>query len=165
MTRKIRNEMNTDLITIGWGERMKRAHDRMRSHGIRHLPVTDESGAIVGILSDRDVSRAMVSRIDHGRPGLPMESLEFEPNAHVRDYMSWPVEIFAAETAIRVVAQKMIRSKISAILVEENSRIVGIVTSEDLLRVLVDLLTDDDRTLRMNLGCVLRSSESALELA
>lgn len=158
MTTKLAKEtMTGSLITIGWNEPMKTAYNRMRQHGLRHLPALDDSREIVGMVSDRDVQRAMVSQIDH-KNHLSSESIEFDPEARVRDYMAWPVLTVDEETDLKLVAERMLREKISSLLVQRHGQTVGILTTDDLLKVLVDLLRDPRTPARWTLQGLIDSA-------
>lgn len=50
--------MTADPVTVGPGETLKMAHELMRAHGIRHLPVIAK-GRLVGTITDRDLRSAM----------------------------------------------------------------------------------------------------------
>ena len=56
--------------------------------------------------------------------------------------MSWPVHTFDKNTDLRFVANQMIAEKISAFLITDDKKIVGIVTSDDMLKALIELLED-----------------------
>lgn len=49
--------MRSPVIFVRADSRIDEAEGLMRTRGIRHLPVVDGAGALVGILSDRDVIR------------------------------------------------------------------------------------------------------------
>jgi len=55
--------MSTNLITINADTRISEARELMRKHKIRHLPVTDQDGALEGIVTDRDLRDAMPSSL------------------------------------------------------------------------------------------------------
>ena len=134
---------------------MEEAADLMEEHRIRHLPVSDDLGVIVGIISDRDVSRAR----SPNKPG-------FDANAKVSDYMSWPVITVSQNLPLREAAQGMVDEKISAFLVTDDAQaIVGIVTSEDMLRALVSLLSAPSRFAKASyspvVGELLREAQAA----
>lgn len=143
MQKIVRENMSADLITIGWNERMETAYSRMLMNKVRHLPVLSETGEVIGMLSDRDVQRAMISEIvKTGGHSTSEETLRFDPQSRVRDYMSWPALSVEQDSDLRLVAERMIAEKVSSYLVRDVNRIVGIVTAEDLLKVLIDLLAD-----------------------
>jgi CBS domain-containing protein len=128
--------MSRDLIVANWTDSLEDAYVVMRTKGVRHLPVVDEHGLIVGIISDRDMQRAMQVEQPDLRSGYPARA-EFDPIAIVRDFMSWPIESIDEGTALGAAARRMIHRKISALLVTSQEEVVGIITSEDLLRALV----------------------------
>jgi CBS domain-containing protein len=114
-----------DLVVVHWLENLARAYGIMNSAQVRHLPVVDEGGAIIGMISDRDFQRAM-------QEGL------FEPDLCVRDFMSWPVEAIDETAPIAAAARTMLDKKISSLVIVRDSRALGIVTTEDLLRALLE---------------------------
>lgn len=155
----VKENMSTHLVTIGWGESMENAYLRMQSKRVRHLPVLSESGEIVGILSDRDVQRSMISQMERS-PGrvISDESIEFDPESRVRDYMTWPAKSVDLNSDLRVVAERMVSEKISSFLVSKEDRVVGIVTAEDLLKVLAQLLADPRAPLRWTLDHIMEGT-------
>ena len=151
----IKKSMSQDLVTINWNARMQEASELMEENRIRHLPVTDEGGVIVGILSNRDVNRAMSPK----KPG-------FSPESSVSEYMSWPVVTVDQGLTLKDAAQGMIDEKISAFLVTSDTKeIVGIVTSEDLLKAFAALLSAPGPLTRLSyspvVGELLREAQSA----
>lgn len=98
-----------------------------RGH-FHHLPVVDERQALRGILSDRDVLRAAVGQLTPERiDGWPLARL-----------MTARVISATADTEVRVLAEVMTARHFGALpIVDEHSRVVGIVTRSDILRALV----------------------------
>lgn len=134
-----REIMTSRLETIRFDASMREAFEAMKEHKIRHLPVVDDDGLIVGLLSDRDVQRSMVPRKDG--PSFEEPSCEFDPSHRVGDFMSWPVKAVEQHERVADVAERMLREKVSAFLVFTSNRApVGIVTTDDLLKLLVSLL-------------------------
>lgn len=127
--------MTKTLTTIAWNRPMEEASRLMEERRIRHLPVTDQEGLVIGILSDRDVNRAMNPK----RPG-------FMDGVLVGDYMSWPAITVDEKTSVADVAEGMVDEKVSAFLVTRGgAEVVGIVTSEDMLRLLMDVLREPEK--------------------
>lgn len=135
--------MSTHLITIGWNEKMESAYRRMQTKRVKHLPVVNDTGEIIGMLSERDVQRSMISQVEKptGRIATD-ETIEFDDESKVRDYMSWPAKSVEQNTELRLVAERMILEKVHSFLVCSGTRTVGIVTVEDLMKVLIELLSD-----------------------
>jgi predicted transcriptional regulator len=130
------SNMTRSMVTVSFDKSIEDAYAMMQQWGVRHLPVRDARGKIVGILADSDIYRAM-------SPRTP----PFEPSQTVGDYMSWPAITIDEGTPIAEVAEAMIIEKVSAFLVTKaGGEATGIVTNEDLLRVLQRAL-DDHRPL------------------
>jgi acetoin utilization protein AcuB len=85
------------------------ARAMMREHEIHHLPVT-EDGALIGVVSEREVRLLEASRRGHG------------------------------DTPLDEVLQHLAESHVGSALVVKNAKLAGILTSGDVCRVLADLL-------------------------
>lgn len=136
-------QMTKSLVTTKDSDTLESAHRLMFINKIRHLPVRDKKGEIVGILSDRDLQRAMESKISDAF-GFKLESVKFPENAKVFDYMSWPVKTFSKDTDVKLVLQNMLNEKVSAYLITDGTEIEGIVTTDDFLHLLFKLLDNED---------------------
>jgi acetoin utilization protein AcuB len=103
------------------------AHTLFTKHQVRHLAVVHE-GDIIGVLSDRDVNLAM--SMDGDGTGLtPVFALCTKP-AYVVDVS----EPFAK------VVRSMADHRYGCTLVTEDGKLVGIVTTTDVCRLVADLL-------------------------
>lgn len=137
--------MSPNLITVGWDERMEVAHRRMLTNRLRHLPVHNEHDEIVGMLSNRDVQRAMISEVQHHTAtALSSEAIRFDPECRVRDYMAWPVLTVSKDADLRTVIALMLGNRVSAVLVRDGGKAVGILTTDDMLKILAELLVDGE---------------------
>ena len=142
MIKKPEDIMSKKLQTVQSFDRLEDAFAKMKKNGIRHLPVIDATGTAIGIISDRDIQRAM-NTYDSG-------AVDFNPDETVSDYMSSPVQSLPFDSDIVSVAQKMIENQISAVLISQNNCLVGIITHEDLLKFLVELLKPAELTMAEN---------------
>ncbi len=136
--------MKKKVNTIAPDATMLDAYRLMKSKNIRHLPVVDVCGKLVGILSDRDVQRAMICH----------KISDFQQEVHlandivVCDFMNWPVMTVSENTSINRVASMMLEQKVSALVVEnQHGQVAGIVTTSDLLSYLVKVI-DGNSTIK-----------------
>ena len=137
--------MSKNLITIHEGGSLDMAYALMKKNQIRHLPVLNENEKVVGILSDRDLQRALKSKV-LGSGVTKWESCEFDPGSLVGDYMSWPVKTVDVTVSLRTLTDLMLKEKVSSYLVTKETQVVGIVTTDDLLKYLAHLLGENHET-------------------
>ncbi|CAN5916572.1 hypothetical protein BH23ACT10_BH23ACT10_08580 [soil metagenome] len=99
----------------------------LHSHGFRHLPVV-EDGALIGIVSDRDVLPGVHDQAtpDHRRP--------------VRAVMSSPVRSARPDDNLLYAVRQMLHWKIDALPVLDRGRLVGVLTTTDCLDALHHLI-------------------------
>ena len=138
--------MTKKLITVKAETPMQKAYDVMKKNNIRHLPVVDMNGRLVGMISDRDLKLAT-----HIKKISEIETeLTFDPKDMVEDYMSWPVQTVDEKTPLDQVAQMMVEEKVSALIVNApNHYMKGIITTDDLLLYLVEILTTSEKVERV----------------
>ena len=107
------------------------AYRLMRQYSIRHLPVLNQNQAVVGIITDRDVQRAMkVSQLSPIK-----QELSLSTELLVEDFMSWPVYTLVETSPLKTAVRQMLTQKVSGLLVENTAgELVGIITTDDILR-------------------------------
>ncbi len=139
---KLANQsMSTGLVTVNCQDDLREAYEKMREHRIRHLLVTDARDEIVGIISDRDFQRAKWP-VFKGKDAL--KEPYFREGDSVESFMSWPIKSVPHNTELLDVVNIMVAEKISAVVVTQARQVVGIVTHEDLLKVLTTFLGKPD---------------------
>lgn len=107
------------------------AHALMRAHQVRHLPVLDELGQLVGVVSERDLDRA--ESVCDADP-------EHEP---VADIMIERPFIVTSDTALDEVLDIMSEHKYGSAIVVGRAGVEGIFTAGDACQVLAELLRRD----------------------
>jgi acetoin utilization protein AcuB len=112
--------------SIGKDQTLAAAHETMRTHGMRHLPVLD-GGRLVGIVSQRDLYFVETLR------GVEPESVAVE------EAMSTEVYQVHAGALLRDVARTMMEHKYGAAIIVDGLKPIGIFTTTDALAALVAL--------------------------
>jgi acetoin utilization protein AcuB len=129
---RVRELMSTGIVTIEADASCQQAVERMYQHKIRHLPVTERDGTLVGIVTDRDLRHHLFARrAFESDPGEVDRALR---SARVGDVMSSPVISVGPDDPLEVAAALMLEDKIGSMPVVEAGRPVGIITETDLLR-------------------------------
>lgn len=123
----IMNYMSVTPHTVGAEQTIDVAHNLMKEHMIRHLPVL-KGGQISGVVSDRDLKLALSIR------GVDMHKTTVEEVATSELFLVKP------ESKLDDVVKTMADKKIGSVLVVDNHRLVGIFTTIDALKALNELL-------------------------
>lgn len=128
---RVRDLMTTDVRTIGRNDKVSDADALMTSARVRHLPVLDDDGQLAGILSRRDVYRTALQRtFGYGEKAQD----RILGNLVVKELMTNRVETVAPDAPVEDAAKRMLEKKISALVVVEGERVVGILTESDFVR-------------------------------
>lgn len=99
----------------------------MHEHGIRHLPVLS-GGRLVGLVSQRDVR--LIETLRDVDPKI----------VSVEEAMSQDIYEIRSDTPLADVATNMASHKYGSAVVVDDGKVVGIFTTVDAMKALVDLL-------------------------
>ena len=138
---KVKEVMTRDPLTIDPEAPLGTAMDVMRRKRIRHLPVVDDAGRLMGIITDRDLRQAsfgpaLAEHLSLGAQrrlrgiGQALEELR------VKHAMTWVVVTTDSEATIARAAVVMFERRIGSLPVVEDGKLVGILTERDLLLAL-----------------------------
>ncbi|HSO39335.1 MAG TPA: CBS domain-containing protein [Labilithrix sp.] len=123
----IQKHMTTSPHSIGIDQPLSKAHQFMREHSIRHLPVLN-GGKLVGMLSDRDLH--LVESLKGVDPDQVL----------VEDAMSSTIYAVTPDLPLDEVVSTMAEHKYGSAVVMQNGKVVGIFTTVDVCRTLAELL-------------------------
>ncbi len=124
--------MARDLITFRPEQDIYEAIDLMLKHKISGAPVLDSSGKLVGLLSEKDCLRVMISSAYHNEPvGI----------RRVADYMTINVATISPDKDVLDVANLFLSSNYRRFPVVENGKLLGQVSRRDILRAANDIKT------------------------
>ena len=133
----VRYRMSTDVITITPDTTIVDAMLLLRENDIGRLPVVDKKGALVGIVTDSDLSEV--------EPSSATTLSVFELNyllaqSKVSDVMTTHLQTISPEALIEEAAILMRDKKIGGLPVVENDKLVGIVTESDIFDSFIELM-------------------------
>lgn len=97
-------------------------------HEISGMPVVDEQGKLVGILSERDCLKTLVEARYHESPA-----------ALVRELMSTSVETVGPESDIFEIARFFLNNRYRRLPVVEGDRLLGQISRRDVLRAMEEM--------------------------
>jgi acetoin utilization protein AcuB len=118
----VASRMSKNPVTASPRDTLAEAQARMDSGNFRHLPVTDQ-GRLVGMLSDHDIRQHQGHLTDTRVTGAMTEN---------------PITV-SPDTTMEEAAEIMLERKISGLPVVEQGKLVGIITTADLLGAFVEI--------------------------
>jgi acetoin utilization protein AcuB len=119
----VRDRMHKNPVTVTLQDNLAMAHEKMITGQFRHLPVVYD-GHLVGILTDRDL-RHYVGIEARTRVGTAMteDPLTISPMSTVEE-----------------AARLLLLRQIGGLPVVEEGKLVGIITTSDVLQAFLDLM-------------------------
>ncbi|SDO81076.1 CBS and ACT domain-containing protein [Desulforhopalus singaporensis] len=139
----VKERMATGLVTVGPEMKILEARQLMIEKNIRHLPVVDDAGQLLGLVSDRDMRDAMPSRLLE--PQDYKNSLEKIGNNTVSDIMTVDLLRIFPYYTIQDTLLLMQKKKVGAFpVVNDEGTLQGIMSTRDLLKAFVNVLNIDE---------------------
>ncbi|MBI5739811.1 MAG: CBS domain-containing protein [Nitrospirae bacterium] len=134
--------MTREVITVNKDDDFHKAAGLLSEHNISGMPVVDEDGIVIGIVSEADILSA--AGMKKGRTLKDIlrhifgEPLPERTGGHkVRDIMTSPAITTAADEDIKEVARIFDEKRIKRLpVVDDENRLLGIVSRADLIRAL-----------------------------
>jgi CBS domain-containing protein len=134
----VRELMHRDVVTVAPGDSLLHVYRLMKTKGIRHLPVVEQRGRLVGIVTHRDVVAAAKSSLESTEELARVRVLG---HAEVAEVMETHVSTAHPEEPAADVGRRIVRHKIGCLpVVDESGALLGIVTATDFVRWAADNL-------------------------
>lgn len=148
---KVRDIMTTQVISLKGEDTVREATVRFAIDGVSGAPVVNDSGDLIGILSETDVLELVMSYQDKlhlTNPSLYLLALPFDENiddpeireasqeisnTKVKDIMTTLVLTTTPDAKITDVIGRMIEKSINRVPVLEKGKLVGIVSRGDII--------------------------------
>ena len=128
--------MTTQLVVLNTTDSLEKAEHLFKKHRIRHIPVIESEQRIVGMLSLTDLLR--ISFAD----GAYEDEEEIETVVYgmfsLPQVMAKNIKTVAPDTTIKEVAELLAKEEFHALPVVEEGNLVGIVTTTDLIKYLLN---------------------------
>ena len=140
--------MHTDLVTISPTATLVEATELLKKKQIDHLLVVNDKKKLVGIVSDRDLKQYWAS------PATSLSTHELNyllQKVLVSMIMIKAVVTVPTSTTIERAALIMQQNRISALPVMEDGDLAGIITSTDVMAVLLQAIGISDDSVRLSI--------------
>ena len=144
----VRERMSRNPDTISADAPMEEALKRMRENSFRHLPVVDQSGQLVGIVSETDLLYASPT----SAASLSVHEMQYLlSRLTVGQVMTKKVLTVTEDTPVEDAASLMTDHKIGGLPVLRDGEIIGIITETDLFKLFLELLGARKKGVRLTL--------------
>ncbi len=127
---KVKDIMSTELFLVSPDKKMNRIQDVIEWNNVRHVPVVDNEGYLLGIISQRDLLKTTISNADSK---TQYEMLQKVP---VSDFMKTDVITTTPDTDLSEAAWLLIENKIGCLpVLDKDRKMIGIVTESDFVKL------------------------------
>ncbi len=131
---QIRDYMTAPPTTANLRDGLRQTWDRMQERRVRHMPVLDDDGRLVGIISERDLRRP--SSLDE--PNLT-HLYALDNNTLVEEAMTPEPKTLREDVEFAVARDLFIQRRFGAVpVMDMNDRLIGILSIVDMLRACAD---------------------------
>jgi acetoin utilization protein AcuB len=142
----VKDRMTRNPVTITPDTSFPEAFRIIREKKIRHLPVVDEQGKLIGIVAQTDLLHASPST---ATPFNVFEMSYLLANLHVREVMSSPPITTPENAPLEEAARVMVEKKIGCLPVMRDGTLVGMITETDIFETFVEVLGGREASLRV----------------
>ena len=140
--------MTTHVVTAGPDETVAQVARTLAANHISAVPICDKDGTLLGMLSEGDLMRPFSTETEMRRAWwlrMLAEGTDLAPEflsyvradqRRARDLMVTPVITATEQTAVREVADLMMKHRIKRVPIVRGGKVVGIVARADLVRAI-----------------------------
>lgn len=127
----VKDLMQTGVSTLNLNDSLDMAEALMIIGRLRHVPILDDDGQVVGLISNRDIFRSVLAfAIGYGETGRR----KLLRTIRIKEIMSAPVITVGPEATLAEAAGLMLQHRVGCLPVLQEGKLRGIVTGTDILR-------------------------------
>jgi CBS domain-containing protein len=154
---KVREIMTTDVATVRRDASVNDIAKLMHEHNISGIPVVDDAGHAVGIVTELDMivrntrltMPAFIQILDLARiplemPGHYQNRLRHMLGTQASDIMTKEVVSIGPGAEVEDLAEMMVKRRVNPVPVVENGILVGIVSRADFIRMMAHELGNEE---------------------
>ena len=129
--RLVRDLMTEKVFTLKPKDDLAALYDLMDSRHVRHVPIVDSDGELVGLVTDRDLSRSALGAVEE----LPLSvERDILRRRRIRDIMASEPDSIEPDAMLKEAAEILLENKVGCLPVVEGLHLVGILTEADFVR-------------------------------
>ena len=138
----VKHLMKSPVVSLFAEQSLPLARDIMKFRHVRHLPVIDDAGRLVGLVSHRDLLAAQVSSLTPvGAAGRG----EIEESVQISELMQRDIWTAGVDMTVATAGRLLLDHRFGCLpVVDDDGILVGILTDSDFLRLAVGALEELD---------------------
>ena len=129
----VKKIMTANPLTVQLGQSVADAYRLLLEHGFHHVPVLDGK-RLVGLITSTDIGRVTYSFGTDDR----MNSAVLDHPRFISDVMKEDLTALPSTATVRDAAEILAQGAFHAVPIVDDGELVGIVTSTDLIRYLLE---------------------------
>ena len=141
---KVKEIMTKDIITVTPNTALKDLASIIKKHRINGVPVVDEEGNLIGIVTMTDMLKILYGiyywdEIEKAKPGLGVKDalIKEKENATVGEKMSTSVRTVQEDDDLEVALKMMCKHDIHTIPVTKDKKLIGVIGATDIVHIFV----------------------------
>jgi CBS domain-containing membrane protein len=128
---KVRDLMTEEVKSVSPGDVLTEAYDILEDLHVRHVPVIDHDGDVVGLVTHRDLAQSVLHVLD----SLPQSDRRIALQmTKVDEVMIRDPETIGPDASVIEAATLLLEHKFGCLPVTENGRLMGIITESDFVK-------------------------------
>ena len=128
----VRDVMSSNLITVGPNATMAKVRQIFQEHTVHHLPVVDENGELVGIISTSDLETSGYRKLEYSHESGEDSNQEREHRIAVSEVMSRSYKTISPDSDLCDAYNEFLQGELRCLPVLEEGVLIGIITPLDL---------------------------------
>ena len=139
---KVKDIMTTEVFVLHATQTLELVRSLMRIKHVRHVPIVDQDNVFVGLITHRDLLAQTISHLAE----IEEDEQEFlDRHIHIMNIMKSDVLTVDPEMDICSAISLLLDHRYGCLPVVSDSKLVGIVTEADFLKLTLELLRQSDK--------------------
>ncbi len=137
----VSRSMTKKVVTINKDADILEAKELMEQYQIRHVPVVEPDGLLIGMITDRDIRSALP--LSYYKKDNPLETANklSDPSIKVKEIMSQNLTTLSPMDTIQDALLLIQKTMVGALpVVDKKDKLLGIISVRDLLRAFINVL-------------------------
>jgi CBS domain-containing protein len=123
----VRDYMSAQLVTVTPDTEILHAVQKLLTYKVSGAPVVDDSGSLVGMLTERDCMKVVINAVYHSEYG-----------GVVAEFMATEIQTMQADDNLVDAARRFFQEGFLRYPVMQEGRLIGVISRSDVMRAMGD---------------------------